>query len=362
MFIPILAFPKSIAFKMKLINYLLILSLFTLISCQTDLVSLSVGSSKYTITTEEQLKDKQYAQHIEDFYAGGIEGTFTGKADLSIYYKIFKQDTVPESAILISAGRTEAALKYKELIFDLYQNGFSIYIHDHRGQGLSGRLTEDPEMGYVDSFQFYMDDMKHFYDEFVQPNHHEKVYLMAHSMGGCIGIRYIQQYPDDFQAAAFSAPMLGLSAYICPLAAVLNGKEPKYGPGQTPYDREKAIFEDNEVTGSEIRFNRKVTAYDQVPDARLGGASIQWVHKSCKQFVLLRDNLESIQTPLLIFSAENEQVVNGKSHHTFVKEARKLSMDCQGYLVEGAQHELYMESDAIRTAVIQTTLDFYERY
>jgi hypothetical protein len=30
-----------------------------------------------------------------------------------------------------------------------------------RGQGLSGRMTEDPDMGYIDSL-FYIDDMKYF--------------------------------------------------------------------------------------------------------------------------------------------------------------------------------------------------------
>ncbi len=347
---------------MKHINYLLFLSLFTLISCHADLTPLSVDATQYSITTEEQLMDEEYAQHIEDFYAGGMEGRFVGKADLSIYYKIFTQDTLNESAILISAGRTEAALKYKELIFDLFNNGYSVYIHDHRGQGLSGRMTEDPDMGYIDSFKYYIDDMKFFYDEYVKPHQHEKVYLLAQSMGGCIGMIYLEQYPDDFQAAVFSAPMIGLSAYVCPLAGVLSGEEPKYGPGQAPYDREKAVFEDNDVTGSVVRFNRKVAAYDQVPEARLGGASVQWVHKSCKQFGPLFENIEKIQPPLLIFTAGNEQVVNAKAHYKFVERARMLGKDCQGYLVEDAQHELYMEGDDIRTAVIHTTLDFFAGY
>ncbi len=74
---------------------------------------------------------------------------------------------------MISSGRTEAAIKYKELILDLYKNGYSVYIHDHRGQGQSGRMTEDPQMGYIENFQYYIDDMKYFHDAYVKPKDHE---------------------------------------------------------------------------------------------------------------------------------------------------------------------------------------------
>ncbi|MCK5637964.1 MAG: alpha/beta fold hydrolase, partial [Flavobacteriaceae bacterium] len=171
-----------------------------LISCKANFEPLQKENNKYSVSTIEQLQDENYKQKIESFYKSGKEGSFTGKAGISIYYKIFKQTGIEKAAILISSGRTEAAIKYKELIFDLYNNGYSIYIHDHRGQGLSGRMTEDPEMGFIDDFQFYIDDMKYFYDNYLVKNKTKKIFLLTHSMGGAIGMTYLEQYPNDINA------------------------------------------------------------------------------------------------------------------------------------------------------------------
>ncbi|MGW8314935.1 MAG: alpha/beta fold hydrolase [Bacteroidales bacterium] len=319
-------------------------------------------SAIYRLTTVSQLEDEDYSGRIETFYDTGKEGTFTGEAGVPIYYKIFRQRGAGP-AIMISSGRTEAAIKYKELIFDLYNNGYSVYIHDHRGQGLSGRMTEDPEMGYIDSFQFYVNDMKSFYEGFIRPAGHTNNYLMAHSMGGAIAMTYLEQHPDDFDAAVFSSPMLGLSPPICMLAGVLNRKKPKYAPGKSGYDPEaEAIFEGNTLTGSEVRFRRAVEAYARVPEARLGGPAIQWVHRSCKQFHYLFEHVDGIETPFIVFSAENEQIVDPRSHRKFVENAQALGKECELHPIGDARHELFVEKDPQRQEVLRTSLSFFERH
>jgi lysophospholipase len=354
---------KTGKYVMKHSKYLVLIALVSLCSCNKEpLPVLSEEPGRFTLTTTRQLQEPAYCQRIEDFYDSGSEGTFKGKADVPIYYKIFRQQGPEQGAILISTGRTEAALKYKELIFDLWNNGYSVYIHDHRGQGLSGRIAEDPELGYIDSFQFYVDDMKKFYDEYTHTGDHEKIYLLAHSMGGAIGITYLEQFPDDFDAAAFSSPMLGLKSPICLLARLLAGKEPKYGPGQTGYQEDSASFQDNSVTGSEIRFYRQIAAYERVPRAKLGGASTLWVHRSCKQFRYMSGNIEKIDTPFILFSAQDEQVVNPDAHREFIEKAMQMGKDCKGYLVEDARHELLMEKDAQRANVINMALLFFDQY
>lgn len=331
-----------------------------LISCKKQPHFLSMQSHSYTLTTESQLTDSVYSKQIEDFYASGTEGFFKGKADVSIYYKFFVNDS-SQHVIVISAGRTEAAVKYKELIFDLFQNGYSVFILDHRGQGQSGRMTPDPDMGYVESFQYYIDDLHRFVTDFVKPRNFDKTFLVAHSMGGAIGLTYLQQFPNDFTATAFSSPMWGLNPPICFLTKILTGDTPEYAIGQSGYDDDKSKFKGNVLMGSEIRYHRMIDTFAQVPEARLGGVSYQWLYESCKQFEVIFDHIDQIQIPFIVFTAENEQVVNPDAHLKLVEVAKKQGKFVELYHIKGAQHELFFERDEARILTLSTMLDFFKK-
>lgn len=340
----------------------LVYILVTVSSCAVNFKTLQREDNVYQLSTEAQLKDEKHIEVIENFYKSGKEDYFIGKANIQIYYKIFRQAESESPAILISSGRTEAALKYKELIYDLFNNGYSVYIHDHRGQGLSNRMTEDPDMGYIDTFQFYIDDMKYFYDNTLKKSNHKKKYLLAHSMGGAIGMTYLEQNPNDFHAAAFSSPMLGFVAPTCKASKLLTGQKPKYALGQGKYQDDKSVFKNNKLTGSEIRYIRMNNAFAKKNKSRLGGATYQWVYKSCQQFDYINDNIKNIQTPFVLFSAENEKIVNPKAHQKFIKEAQKLGKTCEAFLIENAEHELLIEKDEHRIKTINQIFKYFKRY
>ena len=352
---------RKIKLRLQYLKYLFLMPIILSFSCNRDLSRLSKEYNRYNLTTERDLKDIIYSQKIEEFYDSGKEGVFIGKSDIPIYYRIFEQ-TNTKKAILISTGRTEAAIKYKELIFDLYNNGYSIYIHDHRGQGLSGRMTENHDMGYIDTFQFYVDDMKYFYDHYLKPQNYEKTFLLAHSMGGAIGMTYLEQNPNDFSAAAFSSPMLGFKPPICSIVQVLGGQEPQYAIGESKYEDDKTAFEGNTLTGSELRYNRMIDAFKKKPRARLGGATYQWIQKSCLQYNYIFNNVDKINTPFILFSAENEQIVYAYAHQKFVDASKNLGKEYMAFEIENAQHELFIEKDEQRIETINETLDFYSRY
>ncbi|MEN8191771.1 MAG: alpha/beta fold hydrolase [Bacteroidota bacterium] len=320
---------------------------------------LSTSDNIYSFSTEDRLTDSIHIQKIEQIFNNGNAGFFEGKNGVSIFYNYFLQDSLEKGAIIISDGRTEAVVKYKEVIYDLYQNGYSVYIHDHRGQGFSGRMTEDPDMGYVDNFQNYIDDLKYFYNNFVIPHNHEKKFLLAHSMGGAIAATYIEQFPNDFNATAFSSPMLGLPFPTCPVIKIIGGDEPKYALGNTDYTNSIAPFEENELTNSNIRYQLMLDTFKKYPKARLGGASYQWVDKSCNQFEIIFNNLEQIETPLILFSGGEESIVDASAHNDFIDELKSFEKTAKGYFVNGAKHELLIEKDAVRISVLAKILEFF---
>jgi len=341
-------------------TFSILLIVFSLASCSnTKFQKLEQVDNEYNLSTESLLLNVEHTRKIDSLYDLGTDGFFNGADNVQIYYKYFIQDSLEKGAIVISSGRTEAAVKYKEVIFDLFKNGYSVYIHDHRGQGFSGRMLADTGMGYVDKFSYYIDDMKYFYDHFVVRHNHKNIYLLAHSLGGAIGVTYLEKYPDDFKAAAFSSPMLGFDFPTCRVIGLLTGDEPKYAMGHTNYEEGIDLFEENTLTGCEIRYDRMNQIFEELPKARLGGATYQWVYKSCKQFDVIFENISNIETPIILFSAENEEIVCPAAHNDFIEELNSLGKVPTAYLVENAKHELLIEKDEVRIPVLTKILDFY---
>ena len=340
----------------------ILLVTFLIISCSSkEFDVLEKVEFPYNLNSEKDLEDKNVVEKIDSLYNSGIEGMFVGEADINIYYKYFLQANREneKGAIVISDGRTEAVVKYKEVIYDLFNNGYSVYIHDHRGQGLSDRMAPDHDMGYVDNFQNFVKDLNHFYNSFVKPKNHKNIYLLAHSMGGAIGVLYLEQHPNDFKAAAFSSPMLGLPFPTCFVVGILAGDDPEYAIGMKNYEEGLESFEENTLTHSKIRYERMLKIFEDIPQARLGGASYQWVNKSCDAFDSVFDNISKIETPLILFSGEDEEIVAPSAHKKFVELLIENGKPAKGYFVKNAKHELFIEKDRVRVPVLSKILEFY---
>ena len=82
----------------------------------------------------------------------------SGERNIKLAYRHLVQ---PESAVrklmILVNGRAENMLKWTELAYDFYQQGYDVLLFDHRGQGYSQRII--PQKGHLDEFRFYIDDM-----------------------------------------------------------------------------------------------------------------------------------------------------------------------------------------------------------
>jgi lysophospholipase len=226
--------------------------------------------NSYSLTTEAAF-EIEYRDRVLPYWNKGKVGTFEGKDQLRIAYRTFLiEDRQHEKgAIVISSGRTEGLIKYQELINDLGRQGYSIYIHDHRGQGFSDRVIRDPassQIGHVDSFDDYVADLKQFVNSVVMPRQHKRRFLLAHSMGGAIASLYLERYANDFAAAVLSSPMHEPSTgwVTLPVACAVAdwkdvaGMERSYALGKGPYDAAEAFdARTNVYTHSQVTFNSR---------------------------------------------------------------------------------------------------------
>ena len=325
---------------------------------------------------QENQLTSDFSNKIEQFWQQGHFAHFNAFDQTRINYAQFLHDNEKQESIVVIPGRSETYLKYQELSYDLYQRGYNIFLLDHRGQGLSERLLTNPNKGYVTHFSDYENDLSFFIDNIVGTNCHNKPYLLAHSMGGVISTRYMQRFPNKIKAAVLSSPMIGFSSGPIPtflakglikFSNALNHRfsnEPWYFLGQGNYKTQS--FNQNKLTHSRIRYQNFIDLYKKTTNIQLGGVTINWLHQGIKAQNKIFLQLDQLTTPILVLQAEKDTVIDNQAQNAFCQQLHQLQpQSCpkgKPKVINGAYHELFIESDGMRALVLEEVFSWFERH
>jgi lysophospholipase len=332
-------------------------------------------SKDHPFNPEKNLKDK-LSDKLSSFWQQGLFDSFCGIDGVNIHYAQFIQEQAAFPTIVVVPGRCESYLKYQELAFDLYHQGYNIFIIDHRGQGLSGRLLPDLNKGYVTKFQDYVDDLQYFIKNIVTQQCSDKPYLLAHSMGGAIAVRFMQDYPNAIKAAVISSPMLGFYSALVPkkIAKILItikqrfnklvSKTPWYFLGQKDYD--PINFTANRLTHSTQRYRHFVNLYKNNKVIQLGGVTTHWLAECISAQKDIFTKMSQLKTPLLLLQAGSDNVVCQEAQNEFCQQLYALQpQSCPNGLpsrIDNAFHELFFEIDDYRNPAIAQSLAWFKKY
>lgn len=320
------------------------------------LISLLVPMFAQAIPEENFARD--WSEKALPFFRGMTTGTLKNAQGIKLKYFVHKSP-LNERSLVIVPGRTEPAIKYAELIYDLKDQGFNIYIMDHQGQGESGRLLEDTHKGHVVEFKHYVRDFEFFMQQIVYAKQTQPIYLIAHSMGGAISAHYMTSHPRVFAKAVLVAPMFEMNTapysetvarYYAKLL-VSTGKGNNYAPDYGPYVPENDTFEKNVNTHSESRFLASKYIFTNMPELAVGGPTARWVHESLKATQKI-DQLP-IETPVLLLQAGLDQTVKPARQESFCKKGM-----CELVTYPEAFHEILMEKDVIRDEALNEIKSF----
>lgn len=317
--------------------------------------------------TQESHFEQAINKEIADLWSTRKEG-FLRSPDRRNLFWVSLTSERHTKAIVVVNGRIECTYKYQELFYDLYRQGYNIYSYDHRGQGLSDRLVKSRDIGYVEEFDDYVQDLALMVKQF-DLSRYKKRFLLGHSMGGNVIARYIQTHPKhSFDAMALSAPMFGVNIawYLKPIARWVGQlltafhAEPTYAPGQAPYYSKP--YKGNLLSQSHTRYQWFRQLYDNQPELQVGGASTRWVWQgliSCKQSFLMT---RQVKIPLLLLQASNDQIVANDAQVQFIKKLAKTNRHCAMHIIYGAKHEIFFEQDKYRNQALQSTLQFFSAH
>jgi lysophospholipase len=261
--------------------------------------------------------------------------------------------------IVLLQGRASCIEKVDHFIHRLNHDGYGVYTFDWRGQGLSTR--ELGVRGYIDTYDTFLKDLHDLLSLFVLPNENGRpLILLGHSMGAHIGLRYMAEYPQHFQAAVMTSPMLHLNtgfypkafAYGLSYAMVKLGLGKSYVFGHGDYNPATEPFEGNLLTHNQELFYQHRRLQIKHPELIVGGVTFQWVLASLESIRILHrpECLGQIKAPVHIMAAGEERVVDNHYLHHVVSNIPQCSLE----VLRGARHHLLAETPDVQRRVTQS--------
>ena len=253
-------------------------------------------------------------------------------------------------AVLLLHGYTEFIEKYYEVVADLQARGHAVVTFDWRGQGLSERLLPGRQRGYVTSFADLAADALRVFETGASELRGPHL-LMAHSMGGNVALRLLEDEPGRFDRAVLSAPMIGwdgLPVWLMNAIATLHvvlGLGGAYAWGARDVD---LATSDNRVTSDPERYRLARDFWRLEPGLVTHGVTWRWVREAARSISLVMDprRVARIRTPTLIASAGRDLVVSSRLHERLASMNPAFTLARLG----DSMHEILQERDEIRAA------------
>ena len=230
--------------------------------------------------------------------------------------------------MVIAHGGGEHSGRYAHVGAALAAAGYATYALDHRGHGRSGGARAD--IGRMDAV---VADLRAMIGRARERHPSTKVFLLGHSMGGCIALTYSCRYGEEIDGLILSGPVTSLETASRPTRAiskVLGEVLPRLGVYAV---EAAAVSRDPEV----------VKAYETDPLVHHGKMPARTVAELTRAVEAFPDAVPSLRMPLLIMHGTGDRIVPPAGSKMVAERAG--SEDKALRLYEGLYHEILNEPE-----------------
>lgn len=271
--------------------------------------------------------------------------------------------TGARGTVILLPGRSEYVEKYGRTAAGLAAAGYATLAVDWRGQGLSDRPMRNRSVGHVGDFAEYQADMAAVLEFATKAEVPQPCYLMAHSMGGCIGLRGLMA-GLPVRAAVFTAPMWGI---LLPKGAGPVVRAVTTAAGWVGFDHLRmpttpvrtlvldVPFEGNNLTTDQGMWDFMRAQALTHPELTLAGPSLGWMRAALRECAALA-RLPSPACPMLCAVGSLERIVEMPPITDRLARWPGAKLD----VYDGAEHEVLMERPALRDAFLRTAVALFE--
>lgn len=275
----------------------------------------------------------------------------------------FPATDTARGSVLLFPGRTEYIEKYGRTAADLAEHGYHTLAIDWRGQGLADRLLDDARVGHIHFFEDYQRDVAAMVAVAGALDLPRPWHLVAHSMGGCIGLRAAM---DGLPVAScvFTGPMWGIriaapvraAAWALGWGSTRVGLDHRIAPGTTieSYVASQP-FDKNQLTTDSESYELMRHQVTQEAGFQLGGPSLRWLYESLAECRALAQR-PSPALPCLTFCGSNERIVDTRAIHARMARWPGGRLE----LVPNAEHEVLMEGPLLRRLITDSIVAHFD--
>ena len=259
-----------------------------------------------------------------------VEDFFTTFDNLKIFYRQNTFDKSIASLVLIH-GLGEHSGRYSNF-FNKFSNKFNILAMDLRGHGRSGG-----KRGHILSFSEYLNDIKYFIEYVRNISKNKKIYLLGHSMGGLISVRYAECYPGDIKGMIVSSPLLKMRVHVHVIKKIIGRAVSRYIPGLSMQNGLDPAFLSHDKS--------VVEAYKNDPLVHTL-VSARWFTEVTMAMEQCFKDASKISMPCLLLHAGDDQLTDPEGSRDLFPLISSKNKELKVY--EGLYHEIFNEIEKER--------------
>ena len=132
-------------------------------------------------------------------------GLLTGAGGRRIFWQSWSPDGEPRALVVIVHGAGEHSDRYVHVADRLCADGYAVYALDHRGHGRS----EGPR-ALIDRLDNAVADLDQLVVQASAEHPAAPVYMLGHSMGGTVAVRYAVLHGEQLAGLILSGPLAAL--------------------------------------------------------------------------------------------------------------------------------------------------------
>jgi lysophospholipase len=256
------------------------------------------------------------------------EETITTSDGLRLYVRRRGVDC-ERANIIIVHGFGEHSGRYGPLTEHLIRHSYCVTGYDHRGHGLSDGLP-----GHVESFTEYEEDLDKVISYVRSRTESPLIYLIAHSMGGLVTIRYLARKSNAVAGAVISSPLIAVAvavpAHKLMIARVSARTAPRFridnGIDPAKLSRDPEV---GKAYAADPLVNRKISA--------------RWFAEASRAMEEVKTLASKVSTPILVMQGTKDQIVSADATKKIFEQIGSSDKELEVY--EGLYHELFNEPE-----------------